>query len=157
MDNLVADEAAASEAVCGDTQVPSYYTRKTADILHKYGPGPRIHFHVGIFEPGITPDTTVSQKVIRDRLRASQEAVLDDAARSWGFPKDLPARLFDIGCGPGGGSIYWATRSGRRTGHPRPRRHPRPARGTHLRRSRGHRELRLHGPRTALHCRGQSS
>ncbi|MFI1972401.1 methyltransferase [Streptomyces cinnamoneus] len=112
MDNLVADVAAASAATRDETQVPSYYTRKTADILHKYGPGPRVHFHVGLFDPGSTPNTTVSQQTLRRRLRESQEAALDHAARSWGVPEDPPAQLFDIGCGLGGGSIYWAQEYG---------------------------------------------
>lgn len=112
MDNLVAEVTAASDAACDEAQVPSYYSKKTAEILHKYGPGPRIHFHVGMFEPGVHPNTTVSQRVLRNRLRASQETVLDHAARLWGVPDNPPHQLFDIGCGIGGGSIYWAQEYG---------------------------------------------
>ncbi|MEV4438709.1 class I SAM-dependent methyltransferase [Streptomyces sp. NPDC049577] len=112
MDNLVASVSAASDVARDETQVPAYYSRKTADILHKYGPGPRVHFHVGLFEPGVTPNTTVSQTVLRNRLRASQEAALDHAARLWGVREEPPIHLFDIGCGLGGGSIYWAQEYG---------------------------------------------
>ncbi|WP_370418243.1 cyclopropane-fatty-acyl-phospholipid synthase family protein [Streptomyces sp. QH1-20] len=112
MDNLVAEVTAAPDAVRDETQVPLYYSRKTADILHKYGPGPRVHFHVGLFDSGAAPNTTVSQRVIRRRLFESQEAALDHAARSWGVTDAPPASLFDIGCGLGGGSIYWAQEHG---------------------------------------------
>ncbi|MBP2401727.1 SAM-dependent methyltransferase [Streptomyces syringium] len=112
MDNLVAEVTAAPDAVRDETQVPLYYSRKTTDILHKYGPGPRVHFHVGLFDSGAAPNTTVSQRVIRRRLFESQEAALDHAARSWGVTDNPPASLFDIGCGLGGGSIYWAQEHG---------------------------------------------
>ncbi|MFJ3926022.1 SAM-dependent methyltransferase [Streptomyces sp. NPDC090022] len=91
-----------------ETQVPLYYSRKTADILHKYGPGPRVHFHMGLFDPGVTPNTTVSQEVLKRRIVASQEAIVEHAARSWGAYATPPGRLLDIGCGVGGGSLYWA-------------------------------------------------
>lgn len=95
-----------------ESQVPLYYSRKTADILHKYGPGPRVHFHVGLFAPGETPNTTVSQRILKSRIIASQEAVVDHAARTWGAYATPPATLLDIGCGLGGGSLYWAQEHG---------------------------------------------
>ncbi|MGW2558917.1 SAM-dependent methyltransferase [Streptomyces sp. NPDC001514] len=97
-----------------ETQVPLYYSRKTADILHKYGPGPRVHFHMGLFEPGATPNTTVSQRVLKRRIVASQEAIVEHAARTWGACTTPPADLLDIGCGVGGGSLYWAQEHGSR-------------------------------------------
>jgi tocopherol O-methyltransferase len=96
-----------------ETQVPLYYSRKTADILHKYGPGPRVHFHMGLFAPGTTPNTTaVPQHELKQRIVASQEAIVDHAARTWGAYTTPPNRLLDIGCGVGGGSIYWAQEHG---------------------------------------------
>jgi tocopherol O-methyltransferase len=96
-----------------ETQVPLYYSRKTSDILHKYGPGPRVHFHMGLFATGVIPNTTaVPQRVLRQRIVASQEAIVDHAARNWGAYSDPPARVLDIGCGVGGGSIYWAQEHG---------------------------------------------
>ncbi|MFI6689420.1 SAM-dependent methyltransferase [Streptomyces sp. NPDC050485] len=95
-----------------ETQVPLYYSRKTADILYKYGPGPRVHFHMGLFAAGTTPNTTVSQGVLKQRIVASQEAIVDYAARSWGAYTTPPASVLDIGCGIGGGSLYWAQEHG---------------------------------------------
>ena len=75
-----------------ERQVPLYYSRKTADILHKYGPGPRVHFHMGLFAPGSTPNTTVSQRVLKRRIVESQEAIVEHAARTWGAYASPPAR-----------------------------------------------------------------
>ncbi|MEU7553268.1 methyltransferase domain-containing protein [Streptomyces sp. NPDC044571] len=94
------------------SQVPLYYSRKTADILHKYGPGPRVHFHMGLFAPGSAPNTTVSQRVLKRRIVESQEAIVEHAARTWGAYANPPGRLLDIGCGVGGGSLYWAQEHG---------------------------------------------
>jgi tocopherol O-methyltransferase len=93
-------------------EVPVYYSSKTAAIIHKYGPGPRIHFHVGLFEPGDTPNTTVAQHLIRSRLVQSQEAMLVRAAELWDVASQPPAELLDVGCGLGGGSIHWAQQHG---------------------------------------------
>ncbi|MDI5966260.1 methyltransferase domain-containing protein [Streptomyces sp. SL13] len=102
----------ANGKVFDEEQVPLYYSRKTADILHKYGPGPRVHFHMGLFDPHHTPNTTVSQRVLKRRIVASQEAILDHSARTWGVHAAPPRRLLDIGCGVGGGSLYWAQEHG---------------------------------------------
>lgn len=95
-----------------ESQVPLYYTRKTADILHKYGPGPRVHFHMGLFAPGATPNTTVSQRALKRRIVESQETIVEHAARSWGAYSTPPGSVLDIGCGVGGGSLYWAQQHG---------------------------------------------
>jgi tocopherol O-methyltransferase len=92
--------------------VTRYYSKKTADILYKYGPGPRVHFHVGLFDDGVDLSTTVSQHVIKQRIVAAQEGMLDLAAQLWGVAGSQPLSLLDIGCGLGGGSIYWAQRLG---------------------------------------------
>ncbi|MCP3817759.1 methyltransferase domain-containing protein [Streptomyces sp. A3M-1-3] len=97
-----------------ESQVPLYYSRKTADILHKYGPGPRVHFHVGMFGHDARPNTTVSQRILKRRIVASQEAIVEHAARAWGAHSAPPAHLLDIGCGVGGGSLYWAQEHGAR-------------------------------------------
>jgi tocopherol O-methyltransferase len=95
-----------------ESQVPLYYSRKTNDILQKYGPGPRVHFHVGLFEQDARLNTTVSQTVLKRRIAESQEAILEHAALSWGVNSAPPPHLLDIGCGVGGGSIYWAQEHG---------------------------------------------
>ncbi|MGW0748504.1 SAM-dependent methyltransferase [Streptomyces sp. NPDC002587] len=109
--NLVIQPPTGGQAF-DERQVPLYYSRKTADILHKYGPGPRVHFHMGLFAPGATPNTTVSQRVLKRRIVESQEAIVEHAARSWGAYASPPARVLDIGCGVGGGSLYWAQEHG---------------------------------------------
>ncbi|MEU9236241.1 SAM-dependent methyltransferase [Streptomyces subrutilus] len=109
--NLVIQPHAGGQAF-DESQVPLYYSRKTADILHKYGPGPRVHFHMGLFGPGETPNTTVSQRVLKRRVIQSQEAIVEHAARIWGACANPPASLLDIGCGLGGGSLYWAQEHG---------------------------------------------
>ncbi|UQW99522.1 methyltransferase domain-containing protein [Streptomyces sp. RerS4] len=95
-----------------DDQVRLYYSRKTLDILHKYGPGPRVHFHLGLFADGSHPPTAVPQAVLRQRITDAQEAIVEHAARSWGAYEKPPRRLLDIGCGLGGGSLYWAQQHG---------------------------------------------
>lgn len=95
-------------------EVPAYYSRKTAEIIRKYGPGPRVHFHVGWFDPGLVLNTTVAQEVLRRRLVSSQEAIIERAASAWGVAGESPGAMLDIGCGLGGGSIYWASRHGMR-------------------------------------------
>ncbi|MEU3778157.1 methyltransferase domain-containing protein [Streptomyces sp. NPDC032472] len=109
--NLVIQPPTAGRAF-DESQVPLYYSRKTADILHKYGPGPRVHFHMGLFAPGATPNTTVSQRVLKRRIVESQEAIVEHAARSWGAYATPPGSILDIGCGVGGGSLYWAQEHG---------------------------------------------
>ncbi|MFF7415422.1 SAM-dependent methyltransferase [Streptomyces lydicus] len=112
MDHDLFIEAAVGRTTFDQEQVPLYYTRKTADILHKYGPGPRVHFHMGMFAAGAAPNTTVAQRVLKQRILDSQEAVLDHAAQLWRVPVSPPVSLLDIGCGLGGGSLYWAQKYG---------------------------------------------
>ncbi|MFD9083669.1 methyltransferase domain-containing protein [Streptomyces erythrochromogenes] len=94
-----------------EDQVRLYYSRKTQEILHKYGPGPRVHFHVGLYPDG-PPDTTVPQSTLQQGLFDSQERIVDHAARTWGAYETPPRRLLDIGCGLGGTSLYWAQEHG---------------------------------------------
>ena len=93
-------------AIFDESQVPIYYSHKTPAILQKYGPGPRVHFHMGLFDS--TPNTTISQSALRCRIVASQEAIVAHAARQWAVDEAPPKRLLDVGCGVGGGSLYWA-------------------------------------------------
>ncbi|MDH6130395.1 methyltransferase domain-containing protein [Kitasatospora sp. GP82] len=109
MDNhLAVRPAAVDKTGFDEQQVPLYYSKKTGDILHKYGPGPRVHFHVGLFAAGDAPNTTVAQEVIRRRLVDAQEAMVGHAAELWGVPAHPPAHLLDAGCGLGGTSLYFA-------------------------------------------------
>jgi tocopherol O-methyltransferase len=94
-------------------RVAQYYDSKTASILKKYGPGPRVHFHIGVFGPG-PHDTTVDAEVLRARLVSSQEAMCRRAAKVWDAPRVLSGEVLDAGCGLGGGALYWAMNHGAR-------------------------------------------
>ena len=64
-------------------RVGRYYREKTDALLEKYGPGPRVHFHLGFAEAGEADCEDPS--VLRERLFRSQQAVrMPDSA--------LPAR-----------------------------------------------------------------
>lgn len=88
-----------------------WYRGKTGSLLLKYGPGPRIHFHVGLLEdPVITEPPDLS--VCRLALVGAQEALLRRAAEVWEAPIRLSGDILDVGCGLGGGSIFWAEEHG---------------------------------------------
>ncbi|MDJ0385285.1 methyltransferase domain-containing protein [Streptomyces sp. G-G2] len=95
-----------------DDPVRLYYSRKTGEILQKYGPGPRVHFHVGLYPDGPPAPATVSQSTLKQRLLDAQERIVGHAARSWGAYEAPPRRVLDIGCGLGGTSLYWAQEHG---------------------------------------------
>ena len=89
------------------TRVVQHYSQKTQAILYKYGPGPRVHYHLGMFNPGEFLNTTVAQRVLQQRIVDSQEATLKYASALW-MRKPVPRSLLDIGCGVGGGAIFFA-------------------------------------------------
>lgn len=87
--------------------VVGYYDEKTASIINKYGPGPRIHFHIGLFDHDVsTHDSDLES--LRRLLVDSQEKMIDKAAEVWEASKFSHGNILDAGCGLGGGSIYWA-------------------------------------------------
>lgn len=86
--------------------VAGYYDAKTASILRKYGPGPRVHFHIGCFRG--RPDTGVGVDELRHRIRRAQQETVERAAEAWDAPRELAGRLLDAGCGLGGGAVHWA-------------------------------------------------
>ncbi|MFD8376408.1 SAM-dependent methyltransferase [Streptomyces sp. NPDC059688] len=91
-------------------QVEQYYNRKTKNLVDKYGPGPRIHYHLGQFDSG--PPRNLTAHEIKDVIRAAQEDLLDLAASEWSAINTLRGRVIDFGCGLGGGSIFWAQNFG---------------------------------------------
>lgn len=93
----------------GQTRVAAYYDEKTAAILRKYGPGPQVHFHLGLYEGPVRVDGAAA--ALRARLTAAQTALMDHASRRWDAPRAFAGRLLDVGCGLGGGALYWAERS----------------------------------------------
>jgi len=104
-------QKAASSARDYPTQLRDYYNSKTAALLNRYGPGPRVHFHLGLFDqaPNRIPATAAE---IRRQVVAAQERLLDHCATVWDAGNVFTGRLLDIGCGLGGGAIYWAQRYG---------------------------------------------
>jgi SAM-dependent methyltransferase len=92
--------------------VVDWYERNTESILHKYGPGPKVHFHGGLIEPDLVPAPNIEQ--VRQQLVQSQEDLLREAARFWEAECHLSGTILDVGCGLGGGSIFWAQEYGAR-------------------------------------------
>ena len=93
-----------------DKTIAQYYESKTQTIIRRYGPGPRVHYHTGMFEefPSIDRPT----EVLRQELVASQEEALCYAAESWRVQSIRFKDVIDIGCGLGGGSLFWAEKFG---------------------------------------------
>ncbi|MCL7382276.1 methyltransferase domain-containing protein [Streptomyces sp. 35G-GA-8] len=99
----------------GDVRiVGQYYDDKTARLVRKYGPGPRIHYHVGYYPSSETPlhADDVTPDDIRRSIRLHQEGLLRYAAKIWGAEHRLSGRILDVGCGLGGGSLFWAQEYG---------------------------------------------
>jgi len=92
--------------------VKNWYADKTEWLLSKYGPGPRVHFHTGLIPVGTQPGATAD--AIRRQLVASQEAMLERAARVWRAPETMTGAVVDIGCGLGGSALFFAERFGAR-------------------------------------------
>jgi SAM-dependent methyltransferase len=93
-------------------EVIAFYEQKTAQVLRKFGPGPRVHYHSGIHDGAAPPGA--SRAELRGLLVAAQEALLEDSAIAWDAARTLSGEVLDAGCGLGGGSLFWAQRFGAR-------------------------------------------
>ena len=90
--------------------VITYFEGKTHSILDRYGPGPRVHYHTGIIDDPPVKGATVAE--LRRALVDGQELMLRHAAEVWDAPQFLSGEILDVGCGLGGGSIFWAEEFG---------------------------------------------
>ena len=97
-------------SVSHDLPAVAYYERKTQEILRRYGPGPRVHYHTGLLDAPPAPDASIGQ--LRRELVESQEQTLRYASRIWDAPSSLSGDVLDVGCGLGGGSLFWAQEFG---------------------------------------------
>jgi tocopherol O-methyltransferase len=90
--------------------VVSYFDRKTQSILERYGPGPRVHYHTGLVDAAPLEGPSIPK--LRRALIDAQELMLRHAAQVWGASEHLSGEILDVGCGLGGGSIFWAEEFG---------------------------------------------
>lgn len=90
--------------------VVAYYHGKTRFILQRYGPGPRVHYHTGLVDDAAPLDSSPTE--LRDRLVAAQERMLCHAVNYWNASSTLRGDVLDVGCGLGGGAIFWAQEFG---------------------------------------------
>lgn len=91
-------------------EVVAFYESKTLQLLHKYGPGPRVHYHSGIYVGAPPPGRSCAE--LRELLVRAQEELLEESAAAWEAARFLSGDVLDAGCGLGGGSLFWAQRFG---------------------------------------------
>jgi tocopherol O-methyltransferase len=102
-------------AVAGEAEIASaqrHLTGKLDAIIEKYGPGPRVHYHIGLFSSGHLGTTGLSELRLRERITAAQEDLVRGSATVWEAQTTLSGEILDIGAGLGGGSIFWAQEHG---------------------------------------------
>jgi tocopherol O-methyltransferase len=90
--------------------VAAHFEAKTAAILQRYGPGPRVHYHAGLIDK--PPHPNGSAELLRKHLITGQEQMLSYSADIWNARSTLCGELLDVGCGLGGGAIFWAQEFG---------------------------------------------
>jgi cyclopropane fatty-acyl-phospholipid synthase-like methyltransferase len=87
-------------------EVAAYYDAKTEGILQRYGPGPRVHYHIGLVDD--TPPPGLPAEALRTLIHDSQELTMRELALDAGMPR-RDTEVLDVGCGLGGSSLYWAS------------------------------------------------
>ncbi len=107
-----ADNELTRSHVASTQDVIAYYEGKTRAILERYGPGPRVHYHTGIVDEPGPPGSSIRE--LRRGLVAAQERLLHYAAERWSASSALCGEVLDVGCGLGGGAIFWAQEFGAR-------------------------------------------
>jgi tocopherol O-methyltransferase len=93
-------------------EIAGYYDEKTARLIDKYGPGPRVHYHTGISDGRF--DEGAGTKVLSAAMFKAQELIMAEISGALGdsLPRGRSPRLLDVGCGLGGASIYLAQEAG---------------------------------------------
>ncbi len=91
-------------------EIENFYDSKTQALLDRYGPGPRVHYHAGLFDE--PEPLTAPPDVLKKSIVASQERLLEHAAKVWDASSTLCGDILDAGCGLGGGSLFWAQKFG---------------------------------------------
>jgi tocopherol O-methyltransferase len=91
-------------------EIIAYYEPKTEDLLRRYGPGPRLHYHTGIADRPRSLGLAASE--LRMDITAAQERMLHYAADVWQARSILCGDVVDVGCGLGGGALFWAQEFG---------------------------------------------
>lgn len=86
-------------------EVAEYYDTKTERLLHRYGPGPRVHYHTGMVDE--IPPPGLTAQALRRLIHDAQELLLRELALAMGG-WHAEREVLDVGCGLGGGSLYWA-------------------------------------------------
>lgn len=99
---------APEDAPVEEASVRAYYEDKTESILRRYGPGPRVHFHTGLVDGSASLE--VGASVLSTRIRQGQEALLEHLAGVLASQDHAPGKLLEVGCGLGGGALFWASR-----------------------------------------------
>ncbi len=92
------------------SEIVAYYEPKTRDLLRRYGPGPRLHYHTGIVDKQVPLD--ISLPALSQGIVAAQERMLRYAAEIWQAESTLCGDVLDVGCGLGGGALFWAQEFG---------------------------------------------
>jgi cyclopropane fatty-acyl-phospholipid synthase-like methyltransferase len=110
--NDVENLSGLSKTCVAQPDIVAYYESKTRALLERYGPGPRVHYHVGLVDPEDL--LNISAEPLRERLVASQERLLRYAAEVWHVRNAAFEDVLDVGCGLGGGAIFWAQEFGAR-------------------------------------------
>jgi SAM-dependent methyltransferase len=91
-------------------EIVDYYEPKTQALLRRYGPGPRVHYHTGIVDELEPP--SASARELCKKIVVAQERMLYYAANVWRAQSTLCRNVLDVGCGLGGGAIFWAQEFG---------------------------------------------
>jgi cyclopropane fatty-acyl-phospholipid synthase-like methyltransferase len=91
-------------------QIETFYDRKTQLLLNRYGPGPRVHYHSGIVKEPYGLHSSFS--TLKGNIHRSQERLMTRLAQLWKADTTLNGEVLDVGCGLGGGSLFWAQEFG---------------------------------------------